>query len=74
MALELSQTEQETRTVRTIIIGTIERGVPQAYLRAHVSSATLCAVHVLRVFLCIFFKSKRESDTYQNRLGYIPHS
>ena len=31
----------------------IERGVPQAYVRARASSATLCSVHVLRVFLCI---------------------
>ena len=38
-------------------IGIIERGAPQAYVRARVSSATLCfnsLVHVLRVFLCIF--------------------
>ena len=40
-----------------------ERGVPQAYVRARASSATLCSVHVLRVFLCIFYFSKRESDT-----------
>ena len=35
-----------------------ERGVPQAYVRARASSATLCSVHVLRVFLCIFFIKK----------------
>ena len=42
-------------------------GVPQAYVRARASSATLCSVHVLRVFLCIFY-IKRESDMYQNEL------
>ena len=49
-------------------LGIIERGVPQAYVCARASSATLCSVHVLRVFL---FISRRESDTYQNVLGYI---
>ena len=39
-------------------IGIIERGVPQAYVRARASSATLCSVHVLRVFLCIFYIKK----------------
>ena len=53
------------------LVGIIERGVPQAYVRARASSATLCSVHVLRVFLCIFLISKRESDTYQNGLGCI---
>ena len=51
----------------------IESGVPQAYVHARASSETLCSVHVLRVFLCIFYISKRESDTYQkiqNGLGY----
>ena len=43
----------------------VEKGVPQAYVRARASSAALCSVHVLRLFLCI-------SDTYQNGLGYIP--
>ena len=36
-------------------IGIIERGVPQAYVRARASSETLRSVHVLRVFLCIFY-------------------
>ena len=39
-------------------LGIIERGVPQAYVRARASSATLCSVHVFRVFLCIFFIKK----------------
>ena len=34
-------------------VGIIERGVSQAYVRARASSATLCSVHVVRVFLCI---------------------
>ena len=38
--------------------GVIERGVPQAYVRARASSATLCSGHVLRVFLCIFYIKK----------------
>ena len=50
--------------------GIIERGVPQAYVRARASSAALCSVHVLRVF-SLFSISNRESDTYQNGLGYI---
>ena len=37
------------------VIGIIERGVPQAYVRAHASSETLRSVHVSRVFLCIFY-------------------
>ena len=42
-----------------IPLGIIERGgVPQAYVRARASSAALCSVHVLRVFLCIFFIKK----------------
>ena len=40
------------------IIGKIERGVPQAAVRARVSSATLCSVRVLRVGL----------DTYPIRI------
>ena len=51
-------------------LGKIEKGVPQAYLHARASSATLCSVQVLSVFLCIF-GIKQESDTYQNGLGYI---
>ena len=39
-------------------IGIIERGVPQAYVRARASSAMLCSVHVLRVFLCISISKK----------------
>ena len=47
-------------------IGIIERGVPQAYVRARASSATLCSVHVLRVSLSLcIFDIKRESDMYQ---------
>ena len=38
--------------------GIIERGVPQAHVRSRVSSATLCSVHVLRVFLCIVYIKK----------------
>ena len=49
--------------------GIIERGVPQAYVRARASSETLRSVHVSRVFLCIFY-IKWEIDTYQNGLGY----
>ena len=37
------------------------KGVPQAYVRACASSATLCCTSL----------SKRASDTYQNGLGYI---
>ena len=37
------------------MFGIIERGVPQAYVRARASSETLCSVRVLRVFLCIFY-------------------
>ena len=33
--------------------GIIERGVPQAYVRARASSATLCSVRVLRAFLSL---------------------
>ena len=50
-------------------VGIIERGVPQAFVRARAPSATLGSVHLLRVFLCIFYISKRESNTYQNGLG-----
>ena len=39
-------------------VGIIERGVPQAYIRARASSAMLSSVHVLRVFLCIFYIKK----------------
>ena len=35
-------------------MGIIERGVPQAYVCARASSATVCSVHGLRVFPCIF--------------------
>ena len=45
-------------------------GILQAYVRASASSAMLCSVHVLRVFVCIFCIEKG-SDTYQNGLGYI---
>ena len=41
-----------------VICRKIERGVPQTYIRTHASSATLCSVHVLRVFLCIFYIKK----------------
>ena len=37
------------------IFGIIERGVPQAYVRARASSETLRSVHVSRVFICIFY-------------------
>ena len=36
-------------------LGIIERGVPQAYVRARASSETMRSVHVSRVFLCIFY-------------------
>ena len=56
-------------------IGIIERGVPQAYVRARASSATLCSVHVLRVFLYIFYikqgnliRIKTGLDTYLIRI------
>ena len=48
--------------------GKIERGVPQAYVRARASSETLRSVHVSRVF-SVFSISKWEIDTYQNGLG-----
>ena len=58
-----------------LFFGIIERGVPQAYVRAHASSATLCSVHVLRVFLCIFYikrgnliRMKMGLDTYLIRI------
>ena len=51
-------------------VGIIERGVLQAYVRARASSTTLCSVYVLRSFY-VFSISKRESDTYQNGLGYM---
>ena len=68
--------EQETlatNRVATIIsqlllFGIIERGVPQAYVRARASSETLRSVHVSRVF-SVFPISKWEIDTYQNGLG-----
>ena len=41
------------------LLGIIERGVPQAYVRARASSAALCLVHVLRVFLCNFDIKRR---------------
>ena len=34
------------------------KGVPQAYARARASSATICSVQVLSVFLCIFYVKK----------------
>ena len=55
-------------------VGIIERGVPQAYVCTRASSATLCSVHVLRFSLSLSLcrvSIKRESDTYQNGLGYI---
>ena len=48
----------QNRTIRSPpppIFGIIERGVPQAYARACTSSKTLRSVHVVRVFLCIFY-------------------
>ena len=51
-------------------VGVIERGVPQAYVRARAPSATLCSVGGLRVFLCIFYQKgnliriKTGLDTY----------
>ena len=53
---------------------TIERGVPRAYVRARASSATLCSVHVLWVFLCVFsikrnlIRIKTGLDTYLIRI------
>ena len=45
----------KSNTVHFILsLGIIERGVPHACVCACASSATLCSVHVLRVFLCIF--------------------
>ena len=44
--------------IGTMLIGAIERGVPQAYIRARAPSATLCSVHSYRVFLCIFYIKK----------------
>ena len=41
------------------MIGIIKRGVPQAYVRACASSETLRSVHVLRVFLRIFYSFKK---------------
>ena len=58
-------------TLQGQLIGIIERGVPQAYVRARASSATLCSVRVSGVFFCILFILKRESEMYQNGLGYI---
>ena len=52
--------KKSTRIIRNNRKG----GVPQAYIRARASSATLCAVHVFRVFLCLCY-IKRESDTHQ---------
>ena len=40
---------------RRLNLGIIDWGVPQAYVRTRASSATLCSVHVSRVFLCIFY-------------------
>ena len=44
----------ESHSLRPLLFGIIERGVPQGYVRARVSSTTLCSVHFLRTFLCIF--------------------
>ena len=60
----------ENSTFPTEIVGIIKRGVPQACIRARASSETLRSVHVLRVFLCIFY-IKWEFDTYQNGLGHM---
>ena len=47
--------ELQTNILRTRgFSGIIERGVPQAYVRARASSATPRSVHVLRVSLCNF--------------------
>ena len=46
---------QSASLISSADFGILERGVPQAYVRARASSATLCSVHVLRVFLCIFY-------------------
>ena len=43
------------RTSRCSLFGIIERGVPQAYVRARAPSEPLRSVHVSRVFLCIFY-------------------
>ena len=50
-----------------LVLGIVERGVPQAYVRARASSATMFSVHILGVF-SVFSVSKRDSETYQNGL------
>ena len=64
------KTRQKACDTPSAMLGITERGVPQAYVRARASSATLCSVHVPGSF-AVFSTSKRESDTYQNGLGYI---
>ena len=44
-------------------------GVPQAYVHARASSAMLCSVHVLRVFLCIF--SIKKGIWYVSKRAWI---
>ena len=53
-----NQVPVPVRFLKTAPIGIIERGVPKAYVRARASSATLCSVHILRLFLCIFYIEK----------------
>ena len=48
----------------------VDFGVPQACVRARASSATLCSVHVLRVFLCMFY-IKKGIWYVSNGLGYM---
>ena len=45
-------------------------GLPQGYIRARASSATLCSVHDLRAFLCIFYISKRSVEPKVRLQGY----
>ena len=54
-ALQDMQYRDHDHPFRGAGFGIVEREVPQAYVRARASSATLCLVHVLRVFLCIFY-------------------
>ena len=57
-------------------VGIIEREVPQAFVWARASSATLCSVHVFWVFLCNFSlcqkgnltRNKTGLDTYLMRI------
>ena len=53
----------------SILRGVIERGLPQASVRACASTATLCSEHVLRVFLCIFFV--KEGIRYVSKRAWI---